>query len=683
MKRFVKIMCAVMLLVAMIPGMGFSTYAAEKQQADGDTVPNSVPIQRVTITVDAPVAGAKPDTLITVVTEPEGCFSQSEFSVSWLEATKTDLSDKKWMNSPVFEPGKIYILDWPHNPALADTYTSEYHIYAATPLTINGNTGRWNSDHLYVFDRLPADIAEIRMSIDEPVAGHLPDTTLSVETVPAEGLAHEFAVSWGQVKDNDPSFIVPMTTEKFQQGETYVLNWPMDPNIVDTVQDGFSLTGSEKVYLNGNEVEKADDFIAFFGPLAKAGINVTVDGSGGKAKYREMGVAWNDTATLKVSVEDSAGSNKYQWYTVEYGDYSWDSAAEEFTYAKKTAISGATKSSYTTPVIKDADPHGYACIVTDSSGKSSSALFFVTGWYDLDDTPRMVTSGPQGVDLRTIIGVTFPKGVFAYVDEGPDYGNSYFPGNYKFSEKFKIYRKESGGKWAALKTYTVSLADQGGDPYFDYTDSTAKMGTTYAYRFKADLNGVWSPYSKTLSVTFNPFVDVSLDEERAQYIAWAYNNDVVKGSLESDGHRFFHPDDPCTRMNFVMILWKMHGKPTVKGSNPFKDVSGTTSVNAVKWAVKKGLVTGTSATTFSPDDNLSRINIIMILYKLAGSPKASTTSKYEDISGSKTTKAVNWAVKKGIIAPLDPTHFGPNDNCNRALLVEVLCKYNDIYKILA
>ena len=135
-------------------------------------------------------------------------------------------------------------------------------------------------------------------------------------------------------------------------------------------------------------------------------------------------------------------------------------------------------------------------------------------------------------------------------------------------------------------------------------------------------------------------------------------------------------------MNFVMILWKMHGKPSVSGSNPFTDVSGSTSVSAVKWAVKKKLVTGTSATTFSPDDNLSRINIIMILYKLAGSPKASADSPYEDISGSKTAKAVNWAVKKGIIEPLDPTHFGPSDNCSRALLVEILCKYNKLYKIL-
>ena len=678
MKRFGKIMCAVMLLVAMIPGMGFSAYAAEKQQADGDTVPNSVPIQRVTVTVDAPAAGAIPDTTISVVTVPEGCYSQSEFSVSWLEATKTDLSDANWMSSPTFEPGKIYILDWPKNPYMSDTYTSEYHAYSSTPLTINGNEGRWNSEYLYVFDRLPAAITELHMGIDEPVAGKTPDTTLSVETYPAEGLPHELNVTWSEVSSDDPSQVFPMTTEKFQAGKIYALNWPIDPYLSDLLQPGFSFADSVECDLNGYPVSLLSTYLGVFGPLNKEGLIAAISGTDGKARRREMEIQWNSSAVLKVQAVNSAGSNKYQWYTFDIDGLSWDDNAQEWSFSSKKAISGATKSSYTTPVLADKNQRGYACIITDKSGNSSGAVFLVKCWHDLDDRVFKLENDPKGVGLIDMIGVTYPDGSFWYHDMGPNnYENGGYPYGYKFSEKFQIYRKESGGKWSALKTYSVSLPDDG-NPYVDYTDSTAKMGTTYAYRFKADLNGAWSPYSVARSITFNPFYDVSLEEERAQYIAWAYNNSVVKG----DGAGHFNPDDPCTRMNFVMILWKMHGKPSVSGSNPFSDVSGSTSVKAVKWAVKKKLVTGTSATTFSPDDNLSRINIIMILYKLAGSPKASATSKYEDISGSKTSKAVNWAVGKGIISPVDETHFAPNDNCSRALLVEILCKYNENYKIL-
>ena len=135
-------------------------------------------------------------------------------------------------------------------------------------------------------------------------------------------------------------------------------------------------------------------------------------------------------------------------------------------------------------------------------------------------------------------------------------------------------------------------------------------------------------------------------------------------------------------MNFVMILYKMHGSPKVSGKNPFKDVSGSKSVKAVLWAYNKGLVKGTDKTHFSPDVNLSRINIIMILYKLAGSPKVSGSNPFTDISGSKTVKAILWAVKKKIITGVDATHFDPDGDCSRELFVEVLYKYNKIYKIL-
>ena len=91
MKRFAMILCALILLFAMVPGMGSSAFAAEEQQADGGPVANLYPINSVAVTVDEPVAGARPDTSITVVTDPEGCLIQSEFSVSWYEATNTAL----------------------------------------------------------------------------------------------------------------------------------------------------------------------------------------------------------------------------------------------------------------------------------------------------------------------------------------------------------------------------------------------------------------------------------------------------------------------------------------------------------------------------------------------------------------------------------------------------------------
>ena len=418
-------------------------------------------------------------------------------------------------------------------------------------------------------------------------------------------------------------------------------------------------------------------------PIGTAdGIGLNIHVSGTSVALRGYYMGWNRTTKLKVVAETTSGTvEKYQWYSVPYNKIS--NSGDSVSFPASYAVSGAAKSSYKPPVYLQDTPQYYVCVATDSNGDSAAAVFLFNpalsrGYIQAENMPK-------GVRLSQIYAFSIGEGLEYY--DGEQSMGSYHHVNEVLSAatKYEISRKEEGGKWKALKTISgkgpqgpkLDWSDQY-DFYENYTDTTVKMGVRYAYRYRSYINDAWMPSSSNNVITFNPFYDVSLNEERAQYIAWAYNNSVVKG----DGAGHFNPDDPCTRMNFVMILWKMHGKPTVSGSNPFSDVSGTTSVNAVKWAVKKKLVTGTSATTFSPDSNLSRINIIMILYKLAGSPKASAESRYEDISGSKTSKAVNWAVGKGLISPVDETHFAPDDNCSRALLVEILCKYNEIYKIL-
>ena len=194
MKRFAKILCALtalMLLFAMIPAAGLSVYAEEAES----TEPNgNISITRVDMTIDEPEIGATPDTTLSAVTVPAGCLTQSEFTVGWLEATRSDLSDANWMSTPTFQPGKIYILDWPRDPYLIHAEVDGYSITANTTLTVNGVQTRLNANYPRVFDRLPSALAEIRMTIDEPVAGHAPDTTLSLETVPAGGFSQDLTV---------------------------------------------------------------------------------------------------------------------------------------------------------------------------------------------------------------------------------------------------------------------------------------------------------------------------------------------------------------------------------------------------------------------------------------------------------------------------------------------------------
>lgn len=78
----------------------------------------------------------------------------------------------------------------------------------------------------------------------------------------------------------------------------------------------------------------------------------------------------------------------------------------------------------------------------------------------------------------------------------------------------------------------------------------------------------------------------------------------------------FHPDTPATRADTVTYLWKLAGKPSANDTVTFTDVApGTEYADAVAWAVDKGVTSGTSATTFSPDTTCTRGQIVTFLYR--------------------------------------------------------------------
>ena len=96
---------------------------------------------------------------------------------------------------------------------------------------------------------------------------------------------------------------------------------------------------------------------------------------------------------------------------------------------------------------------------------------------------------------------------------------------------------------------------------------------------------------------------------------WAYTTGVTSGTSTTK----FSPDDGCTRAQVVTFLWRAHNKPTVSVSNPFSDVkSGTYYYDAVLWAVKQGITSGTSYNKFSPDQTCTRGQIVTFLYRDMG-----------------------------------------------------------------
>ncbi len=168
-----------------------------------------------------------------------------------------------------------------------------------------------------------------------------------------------------------------------------------------------------------------------------------------------------------------------------------------------------------------------------------------------------------------------------------------------------------------------------------------------------------------------PFTDVAESAYYADAVAWAIQNKVTSGVSATT----FAPNASCTRGQMVTFLWKAAGSPEPKSlTTAFTDVkSGAYYEKAVAWAVENKVTTGTSATTFSPDATVTRGQSVTFLWKANNSPAAEGTSAFTDVAaGVYYAPAVAWAVEKGVTSGMSATTFAPNSNCTRAQIVTFL-----------
>ena len=183
-----------------------------------------------------------------------------------------------------------------------------------------------------------------------------------------------------------------------------------------------------------------------------------------------------------------------------------------------------------------------------------------------------------------------------------------------------------------------------------------------------------------IDATFNPFEDVVLTSDYFAAVAWAYNNGIVNGTSETT----FTPYGNCTRAQFCIMLWKMAGKPSVSGiSCPFTDLDGLSAnnVKAITWCYGQGIINGTSATTFAPKNKITRTQLTLMLWKLAGKPSVSGMScPFVDLDGlsANNIKAIVWAYNNDIDTGMTSTLFKPSMKGTRAQLVKMLLGYDNI-----
>ena len=177
----------------------------------------------------------------------------------------------------------------------------------------------------------------------------------------------------------------------------------------------------------------------------------------------------------------------------------------------------------------------------------------------------------------------------------------------------------------------------------------------------------------------NPQTGVFVDVPEGSYYEEAVNWAVEQGITTGTDATHFSPDGICTRAQAVTFLWRAAGSPAPKSTTmPFTDVpAGSYYYDAVLWAVENGITKGTSNITFSPNMNCSRAQIVTFLWRSEKSPAAGTVNPFTDVkSDAYYADAVLWAVKEGITKGTSNTTFSPDADCTRAEIVTFLwrCK---------
>ena len=170
----------------------------------------------------------------------------------------------------------------------------------------------------------------------------------------------------------------------------------------------------------------------------------------------------------------------------------------------------------------------------------------------------------------------------------------------------------------------------------------------------------------------NPFLDVNETHFFYAPVLWAVENGITSGiSAEA-----FGPFVVCNRAQVVTFLWRYAGSPEPTATeNPFIDVqAGSFYEKAVLWAVENGITNGVSSTEFGPGLACNRAQVVTFLWRLMKQPAPATTEHpFTDVvPGSFYESPVLWALENGITTGATATTFNPNGECLRAQVVTFL-----------
>ena len=240
-----------------------------------------------------------------------------------------------------------------------------------------------------------------------------------------------------------------------------------------------------------------------------------------------------------------------------------------------------------------------------------------------------------------------------------------------------------GGYATVSLPYTLTAGQNPSGVVVYYLDSTGNItpcATMYDVRSKAAIftTGHLSLYFvgyDPAAVWVSPFSDVSEGAWYYDAVRYASENGLMGGY----GNGLFGPNDNLSRAQFAQILFNREGRPVVNYLLQYGDVaSGAWYTEAVRWATSQGIVGGYGNGMFGPNDNITREQLAVMLWRYAGSPAATHKellfNDTDEISGY-ALEALRWAVENDIISGYGDGRLGPQGLATRAQTAQMLMNF--------
>ena len=177
-----------------------------------------------------------------------------------------------------------------------------------------------------------------------------------------------------------------------------------------------------------------------------------------------------------------------------------------------------------------------------------------------------------------------------------------------------------------------------------------------------------------------PFTDVPQTAWCRADVEYVWQHGIMKGVSATK----FGPDTKMTRAMFVTVLYRMEGSPSVEGMQipAFTDIGAKWCYDAIIWAYNAGVTLGKTATTFAPNDSITRAEIVTMVYRYSGSPTVSGVPNFTDAAsvGAWARDAIIWATSVGVVNGYTDGSFGPNKTALRSEMAAMLHRYMEFVK---